>query len=173
MKTPNTMDVAGNTRNGTNGHNGHVTLKATRRHVEAATGQGEVEDVDGGEDTSGLRKRFVSALTANQKTLGTLADVVREMIDSEVEREEAIDWGIEAGLSESYVRSTVSRLYSDLVGRERAKGAGRKGNKGAAEVAEYALRAVKGDFAKAKAVLLAARRHVEKLEAAEAKAAKE
>ncbi len=121
------------------------------------------------EDTaeSDLRPRFVAALTAHCKTLIPLTEIVTELIAAGVERNEAIDWGIEAGLSEGYVRSTVSNLYRDLTGKRlKAVGGGRKRNESAAGFAEMALKATKDDIAAAKALLLAARRLIEQWEKA-------
>jgi hypothetical protein len=114
-----------------------------------------------------LRVRFVAALTDHCKALLPLTAIVTEMIGAEIEREEAIDWGIEAGLSESYVRSTVSSLYIQLTGsRKKAVGGGRKRNVSAPGFAEMAMTACKDDITAAKALLLAARRLLEAWEKA-------
>lgn len=164
MKDTNTLDVAA--RNGNGSTNGHETTSRVGSRLRANGSPSDSES----ESDSTLRKRFIEALTANQKTLVSLVDVVREMIEEDIERDEAIEWGMDAGLSESYVRATVSRLYSDLVGCVRKTGGGRKGNKGAVGLAERALKEYDGSYTRAKAALLAARRHLEKLEKAEATA---
>ena len=120
-------------------------------------------DEDTAEDT--LRPRFIAALTAHCQSLVPLSAVVTDMIGAGIERDEAIDWGLEAGLSEGYVRSTVSNLYRDLTGRRvKAVGGGRKRNVSAAGFAEMALKASKDDVSAAKALLLAARRLIESWE---------
>jgi hypothetical protein len=110
-----------------------------------------------------LKERFISALTGHCKAEISLTVIVTEMIGADIERDEAIDWGIEAGLSESYVRSVVSRLYVELTGERKVrKGGGRKANKGAAGMAERAMKYCGDDTDKALALLLAARRMLEK-----------
>ena len=111
-----------------------------------------------------MRSRFVDALKLHQGTLSTLTDVTQEAIESGFDRDDCIEWGIAAGLSDGYVRSTVSRLFIDLVGRIRKAGAGPKRQKIAIRVAKLALKYHKGNYAKAKAVLLAARRALEAME---------
>jgi hypothetical protein len=94
-----------------------------------------------------------------------LTEVVTELIANDIERETAIDWGIECGLSESYVQSTVSRLYIELTGERKKKvGGGRKANKGALSLALRVMKECDDDSEKAKALLLAARRLIEKWE---------
>ena len=113
-----------------------------------------------------LKARFIEALTAHCKATLPLSEVVAEMIAADIDRDEAVDWGIEAGLSEGYVRSTVSSLYIALTGKRQVKaGGGRKANKGARAMAIRALKECE-TVAEAKALLLAARRTVEKWEKA-------
>jgi len=116
------------------------------------------------ESEESIRKAFVDALTANQRTVGALTDATIAAIEAGFDRDDCIAWGLEAGLSDGYVRSTVSRLFVELVGRVKRKGGGRKANKGAVALAKRVLSECKGDFAEAKKLLLAARRIVESLE---------
>ena len=109
-----------------------------------------------------LKERFQVALVGHCKAESSLSSIVAEMIGEDIDRDTAIEWGIEAGLSESYVQSTVSRLYIALTGERKKKvGGGRKQNKGASGFAERALKACDDDISKAKALLLAARRLIE------------
>jgi hypothetical protein len=117
---------------------------------------------DESEATDELKTRFQGALIASCKSEASLSDVVVELIAYDVTRETAIEWGVEAGLSASYVQSTVSRLYIALTGERKKKvGGGRKANKGAAGFAERAMKACDDDTDKALALLLAARRTLE------------
>jgi hypothetical protein len=121
------------------------------------------EKYDGDDDnTDGIKERFQLALIGHCKAESSLSVVVAEMIGEDIDRDTAIEWGIEAGLSESYVQSTVSRLYIELTGERKKKvGGGRKPNKGAAGFAERAMKACDDDTDKALALLLAARRTLE------------
>jgi hypothetical protein len=124
------------------------------------------EDSFGDEEHTALKARFIDALTAHCKATAPLSEVVAEMIGQDIERDEAIDWGIESGLSEGYVRSTVSSLYIALTGKRQVKaGGGRKANKGARACAIRALKECE-TVSDAKALLLAARRLIEKWEKA-------
>lgn len=135
--------------------------------IPAAFDRDIESDVDEDSTIEALRVEFVSALTAHCKALIPLTDVVTRMIGADVERETAIEWGIEAGLSESYVRSTVSSLYIQITGmRVKRVGGGRKRNDSAAGFAELAMKACKDDVSEAKALLLAARRLLEAWEKA-------
>lgn len=100
-----------------------------------------------------LKSVFQSALLAHNKASVSLTQAVQSLIEADIERSEAIEWGLETGLSESYVRATVSSYYSQLVGRERAKGAGRKRANGAQAVANCAMRE-SGDNGIKKAIAL-------------------
>lgn len=170
MKDTNTIDGAG--RNGVSAINGASRIQPV------ATEEKLPEDIDTARDAfdeeeteETLKPRFQSALIGACKAEASLAAVMAEMVAADVTRDDAIDWGIETGLSESYVRSTVSRIYIELTGRRVvAKGAGRKVNKGAKALAERVLKETDGDFAKAKALLLAARRILERMEKAADKA---
>jgi hypothetical protein len=124
------------------------------------------EDSFGDEEHTALKARFIECLTAHAKATAPLSEVVAEMIGQDIERDEAIDWGIESGLSEGYVRSTVSSLYIALTGKRQVKaGGGRKANKGARACAIRALKECE-TVNDAKALLLAARRLIEKWEKA-------
>ncbi|HXJ61832.1 MAG TPA: hypothetical protein VNU68_34765 [Verrucomicrobiae bacterium] len=117
-------------------------------------------------DVAGLKSGFQTALRAHHTAKVSLSEKVAELIAHGVSRDTAIAWGRETGLSDSYVRGTVSGMYLSLTGkRERAKGAGRKANKGAAAMAIRALKDCDGDVSDAKALLLAARRLIEAWEA--------
>jgi hypothetical protein len=98
-------------------------------------------------DLDSLKSRFCKALTARAKADKPLFEVVGEMIAADVERDEAIEWGMETGLSESYVRTTVSRLYSDVDGGKNAKGQGRKSKPEAQVIYDYAVRLYGADRA--------------------------
>lgn len=161
MKDTNTLDIANKTttRNGTPDRNG-VILPPNKREPKRIVEPEDDEDAEHAE----LKQRFITKLTEYQRAQKSLVDVVREMIDAEVERDEAIEWAVEAGFSESYARATVSTLYSALIGRERKEGhGGRKGNDDAKAFGDKVLKQFNGNHAKAMTFLLAARRHVEKL----------
>jgi len=53
---------------------------------------------------------FPAALAAGQATESKLVEVTQAAIESGFDRDDCIEWGIEAGLSDGYVRATVSRL---------------------------------------------------------------
>jgi hypothetical protein len=110
-----------------------------------------------------LRERFVAALVSHGKSEMHLTDIVAEMIEQDVERDEAIEWGIEAGVSEEYVRVVVSRLYSAAQGHVRAKGGGRKRNPTAIQRAEKLVKECRGDLKAAKRLALAIYRQIEKM----------
>jgi hypothetical protein len=113
-------------------------------------------------DVAGLKAGFQTALRAHHVAKVSLSEKIAELIAAGVTRDTAIAWGKETGLSESYVRGTVSGMYLSLTGkRERKAGAGRKANKGAAAFAIRALKDSNGDISDAKALLLAARRLIE------------
>lgn len=111
-----------------------------------------------------LKTAFKSALVANSETWTSLSKATQAAIEAGYGRDEVIAWGLETKLSESHVRSTVSRLFIELVGRVKSTGGGRKRTPFAQRVAKMILRLVKGDYAKAKSVLLAARRVLEAME---------
>lgn len=128
------------------------------------TGGNDADYEQDNDDTDGIRERFIAALTVHCKAESTLSVIVAEMIQLGIDRDTAIEWGIDAGLSDGYVRSTVSRLFIALVGRVKRKGQGRKVSPNAVKLAKLVLRWKKGSFKQAKAILLAARRIVESLE---------
>lgn len=142
-------------------NNGLASVSKARRRVTVKDREEGIEPCEA-DDAEGLRKRFVTALTVSLKADVTLGDVVRDMIEQGIERDEAIDWGIEAGLPESSVRTKVSQIYSEVQGRVRAKGAGRKSSMEAVEYAAKLIKDCKGDLAKAKKLALAVYRQVEK-----------
>ncbi len=136
-------------------------LEAITAALESSNGTVDTE-YEGEDETDGIKVRFIAALTENCRTESSLAIVVAEMVGMEIDRDTAIEWGIEAGLSEGYVRSVVSKLYIELTGeRKKRVGGGRKPNKGASGFAEKAMKACDDDVEKALALLLAARRMLE------------
>ncbi len=129
---------------------------------------------DSPDEERAVRETFVHALIASHNTEVSLVDAVQAGIDAGYDRDDMIEWGTAArpygaGLSDGYVRSTVSRLFIALVGRVKKVGGGNKRQAIAVRVAKLALKYFKNDFAKAKKVLLAARRVLESMEKAATK----
>jgi hypothetical protein len=142
-----------------------LTAKRSQPAAVAPAVEPEETPEEYDEENDGLKTRFQTALIGHCKAEVSLSAVVVELIAADIDRETAIEWGVEAGLSESYVQSTVSRLFIELTGeRKKRVGGGRKPNKGAAGFAERAMKACDDDVDKALALLLAARRLLEKWE---------
>jgi|ERR1051325_2470699 hypothetical protein len=161
--------------NGSNGSNG--SLKRSRLLpgiVTAKRSQPSGSQSSGGSigstgataaaEEENIRKAFVDALTANQRTLVSLTEATQAAIEAGFDRDDCIQWGLDAGLSDGYVRSTVSRLFIELVGRVKKAGGGRKRGSDAIRIAKLTLKYTKGNYKKAKALLLAARRALEAME---------
>ncbi len=110
-----------------------------------------------------LKARFQFALVARIKSDVRLSEVIAEMIEAGIERDEAIDWAIEAGISESRARGVVSQMYSDVEGRARVEGGGRKAMPLAVAYAQKIVRECDGNLKKAEKIALAAWRQVQRM----------
>src|ERR1043166_1777475 len=142
---------------------GNVTGKRSQptaaAPVESVQEPDEPDTFDSEESEERLKERFQNVLIAHCKATIPLTEAVAELIAADIDRDTAIDWGIETGLNEGYVRSTVSSLYIELTGERKKKaGGGRKANKGALALALRVMKESDDDVDKAKALLLAARR---------------
>lgn len=180
MKDTNTLDIASGTGSREKSSNGRFDAAGVQLGVKAPVKRNRLAgleealvDSDNADATIelDLRTRFIEALRVHQAASESLSTVVREAIEHGFDRDDVIQWGIDADIrSESYIRSVVSVVYSDIVGHVRKAGGGRKANKGAQGYADRTLRECGGSYVKAKALLLAARRLVEKMEAQASKA---
>lgn len=147
---------------------------ATQRGVKPETGSArvrqpekpEADETDGDED---LREAFVKALKAHSGATESLRQVISACVAESVDVDTMVEWGTEAGYSESYVRTTVSSILRADGVKRRKDGGGRKTSKDAQSLLAYARKAF-GD--KAQAMLRAATRLAEKEDKVSAKAEK-
>ena len=170
------MKSADGSVNGASAMRGKSASRSTRfSPVKANSDDTDYAAMDaqaaGLQEHTDLKVKFIKALKSHQAAENSLALVVAELIDAEIDRDEVIEWGLEAEFSEGYVRSTVSRLYKEITGQGKNKpGQGAKKRKGVDAVVAYLLRMTSGDKKEAMALALSARRELEKQVKAEAKA---
>lgn len=116
-----------------------------------------------------LKREFLSALKSHARSTETLQGVIGRLIGANVEPDTMVEWGTDAGYSESYCRSVVSSILRAQGVSRRAKGAGRKVSKDAESLLAYARKAFGDEAGK---MLLAAYRLSVKQDKATAKASK-
>lgn len=85
------------------------------------------------------KQRFVEALKADTTAQIRLTEAITAALAEDYDTDDLVEWGVEAGFSESYVRATVSRVLIAKGQRRREKGAGRKVPNEARLLAEFAV----------------------------------
>lgn len=143
---------------------------------EASTARVRLVDTDGVDEYTGddgdheeLQREFVRALKSHSAATESLRVVVGKAVLAEVEPETLVEWGVDAGYSESYVRTAVSSILRAQGVHRHKKGQGRKVSKDAESLLAYARKQF-GE--KAQAMLRAACRLAEKEDKVSAKAEK-
>jgi len=106
-----------------------------------------------------IKVRFVGALKTIRGGEVSLKAAVEAALKANVERSTMVGWAVDAGYSESWTRSLISKVLCDIGQRQNREGQGRETPREAIELAE-ALTSKYGDAKKAKKILLAAYRSI-------------
>jgi len=77
-------------------------------------------------DTSEIRTNYLASLSARVGNRNALREAVVAACRHGISRQTLILWGVQAGFSESYLRSLLSRIFRALGVSARNQGAGRK-----------------------------------------------
>jgi hypothetical protein len=75
---------------------------------------------------STLKREYLACLASVWSSATSLRDTIQRLIQVGVERTDLIQWAIDAGHRQSYVRSLLSRILCELGVRARKPGAGRR-----------------------------------------------
>lgn len=85
-----------------------------------------------------LKQRYLHCFGVRANHATRLQGIVRDLIGEGVPRRTLVAWAIEAGYTQGYVSSLLSRILVSLGLRERQKGAGRKPSLAALELLSHA-----------------------------------
>lgn len=90
-------------------------------------------------DLETLKKEFLACMSRIALGYRTLQDIILVLLDMDVTREEMVQWGVEAGYSESWVRTSIGAALIGIGERKRKAGSGPKPPKEAYRVYEMVL----------------------------------
>jgi len=90
------------------------------------------------DNTVALKAKYLKCFGAGVNAAPTLREVIKELMDEGVPRPTLIRWAVQAGCTQSYASTLVSRVLCALGLRERRAGAGRKTSPAVLELLAHA-----------------------------------
>ena len=99
-------------------------------------------------DFNTLKERYLQCFGVRADNAALLQAAVRELIGAGFSRRTLVAWAVQAGYSQGYVSSLLSRIFVSLGLRERQPGAGRRPSAAALELLAHARNLYGDNFLK-------------------------